>query len=94
MREQNKLNLVHNVNMNHYVYIVVCRDGSLYTGYTLNIKNRIYQHNFTKSGAKSIRGKLPVELAYSEMYTTKSEALKREKEIKSWSRKKKLELIK
>ena len=81
-------------NVNYYVYIVKCSDGSLYTGYTKNIANRIQQHNFSKYGAKSIKGKLPVELVYSEMYAAKTEELKREREIKGWSRKKKLELIK
>ena len=79
--------------MNYYIYIAKCSDKSLYTGYTKNITNRIWQHNFSKYGAKSIRGKLPVELVYSETYTTKTEALRREKEIKGWSRKKKLDLI-
>lgn len=80
--------------LNYYIYIVKCSDESLYTGYTKDITNRVWQHNFSKSGAKSIKGRLPVELVYSEKYTTKTEALKRENEIKSWRRKKKLELIK
>jgi putative endonuclease len=80
-------------NVDYYIYIVKCSDGSLYTGYTKNIPNRIQQHNFSKYGAKSIKGKLPVELVYSETYATKTKALKREKEIKGWNRRKKLELI-
>lgn len=79
--------------MSHYVYIVECSDGSFYTGYTLNIENRILQHNTSKLGAKSLKGKLPVKLVYSEEHNTKSRALKREIEIKSWHRSKKLELI-
>jgi len=79
--------------MFYYVYIVRCNDGYLYTGYTCNISDRIYQHNFSKYGAKSVKGKLPVELAYSEKYMTKSKALKREREIKGWNRDKKLNLI-
>jgi len=79
--------------MKHYDYIVECSDGSFYTGYTLNIKNRLWQHNFGKQGAKSIKGKLPVELVHSEEYKTKSQALKREMEIKSWPRERKLKLV-
>ncbi|MDO8620827.1 MAG: GIY-YIG nuclease family protein [Candidatus Levybacteria bacterium] len=81
-------------NVNYYIYIIRCKDGSLYTGYTRNIKRRIFEHNFSKWGAKSIKGRLPVELVYSETYTTKAEALRREIEIKGWNRKKKLALIK
>lgn len=79
--------------MKHFVYIVKCRDGSLYTGYTLNIENRVLQHNTSKLGAKSLKGKLPVKLVYSEEYKTKSKALKREYEIKTWTRERKLNLI-
>ncbi len=79
--------------MKYYVYIVECSDTSLYTGYSLDVDKRVLQHNFGKRGAKSIKGKLPVKLVYSEMYNTKSQALKREIEIKSWSRERKLSLI-
>jgi len=77
----------------HFVYIIECSDGSFYTGYSLNVENRVWQHNFGKQGAKSIKGKLPVKLVYSEEYNTKSQALKRELKIKSWSRERKLRLI-
>ncbi len=80
-------------NVNYYIYIIRCKDGSLYTGYTRDINERVRQHNFTRYGAKSIRGRLPVELVYSETYTTKTEALKREIEIKGWRKEKKEQLI-
>ena len=80
--------------MSYYVYIVRCKDNSLYTGFTLNIENRIDDHNFTKRGAKSLRGKVPVTLVYSEIFESKSEALKREIEIKGWRKEKKEDLIK
>ncbi|MCL5432770.1 MAG: GIY-YIG nuclease family protein, partial [Patescibacteria group bacterium] len=70
--------------MNYFVYIVRCKDDSLYTGFTWNISQRIWEHNFSKRGAKSLRGKLPVHLEYSEVYNTKTEALKRERKIKGW----------
>lgn len=78
---------------NWFVYIVECVDGSLYTGITNDIEKRVAKHN-SKNGAKSIRGRLPVTLAYQERYGTKSEALKRENEVKRWSRARKLLLLK
>ncbi|MBP6913843.1 MAG: GIY-YIG nuclease family protein [Candidatus Levybacteria bacterium] len=80
--------------MNYFVYIVECSDKSLYTGFTTDIKRRISQHNLKKGGAKSIRGKLPVTLVYSEKFETINDALKRESEIKSWPRAEKIKLIK
>ncbi len=79
--------------MKHYVYIVECNDGSFYTGYTLNIEKRVNEHNTSKLGAKSLKGKLPVRLVYFEEYRSKTSALKREYEIKTWSREQKLSLV-
>ncbi|MBI3290606.1 GIY-YIG nuclease family protein [Candidatus Microgenomates bacterium] len=76
-----------------YLYIVRGSDNSLYTGVTINIETRIQQHNSGKRGAKSLRGKVPVKLVYSEVYNSKGEALKREFEIKSWGKEKKESLI-
>ena len=78
--------------MNHYVYILECSDTSLYTGYTNHLEKRINVHNSGK-GAKYTRGRLPVKLVYSEIYSTKSQALKREYEIKQLSRNEKNKLI-
>ncbi len=64
--------------MKYYLYIVRGIDNSLYTGITKNIKKRVWQHNFSKLGAKSLKGKRPVELVYQEKYITKSDAMKRE----------------
>ena len=75
------------------VYILKCRDESLYTGWTNNLEKRIKDHNNNK-GAKYTRGRTPCELVYFEVYDTKSQALKREYEIKKLSRIKKLDLIK
>ncbi|PJC28174.1 hypothetical protein CO054_01490 [Candidatus Shapirobacteria bacterium CG_4_9_14_0_2_um_filter_39_11] len=79
--------------MDYFVYIARCRDGSLYTGSTWNIAKRIQEHNFNRRGAKSLKGKLPVKLIYSETFETRVEALKREKEIKGWRKEKKEKLI-
>ncbi len=75
--------------MSYYVYIVRCKDNSLYTGFTWNINNRVKEHNSSKRGAKSLKGKLPAILVYSEELLSKSEALKREREIKGWGKAKK-----
>ena len=76
----------------HYIYIVRCKDGSLYTGYAKDIEQRIAKHN-SGQGAKYTKIRRPVELVYQEMFDTKSEAMKREYEIKTFSRQKKLQLI-
>lgn len=76
----------------NYVYILKCKDGSLYTGYTNNLERRIKTHNSGK-GAKYTRCRLPVELVYCESYETKSEAMKREYCIKQMSREAKVKLI-
>ncbi len=78
--------------MNWYVYILKCSDESLYTGITVDLDKRIEVHNSGK-GSKSLLGKRPVSLVYSELYNSRSEALKREAEIKSWERNKKIKLI-
>ena len=77
----------------NYVYIVQCFDGTFYTGWTTEVDRRVSAHNSGK-GAKYTRGKLPVKLVYYEMYDTKSEALKREFEIKQLSHDDKLKLFK
>lgn len=79
--------------MIYFVYIVECTDHSLYTGFTTDLDRRVHEHNNSKLGAKSIKGKLPVKLIYHEKFETKSEALKREYEIKQFKREEKLKLI-
>lgn len=76
----------------NYIYIVKCKDGSLYTGYAKDIEKRVEKHN-KGQGAKYTKIRRPVELVYQEMFDTKSEALKREYEIKTYSRQQKLVLI-
>nr|DAP37659.1 MAG TPA: nuclease, DNA repair, GIY YIG [Herelleviridae sp.] len=76
-----------------YVYILECNDGTLYTGYTDNLKRRLDVHNSGK-GAKYTRARLPCKLVYSEVYASKQEAMSREWYIKNkLSRKDKLQLI-
>jgi putative endonuclease len=76
-----------------YVYIVKCRDSSLYTGITLNVLKRVEEHNSSNKGAKALRHRRPVCLVYQKQYDTHQEAAKREYEIKQWKREKKLRLI-
>jgi putative endonuclease len=76
----------------HYVYIVECVDGTLYTGYTTNIEKRVEAHNGV-NGAKYTRSRQPVRLAYSEEFASKSDALKREMQIKRLSHDAKLSLL-
>lgn len=76
----------------NYVYILLCKDNTLYTGWTNSLEKRIKTHNNGK-GAKYTRGRLPVELVYFEEFLTKSEALKRECEIKKMTREQKNKLI-
>lgn len=78
--------------MNWNVYIVRCSDGSLYTGITTDLTRRVSEHN-NKTGAKALKGKLPVKIVYSEFFPDRSSASMRESEIKQLSRKEKLELI-
>lgn len=77
----------------NYVYIMECRDGSLYTGWTNNLEKRFKDHSEGK-GAKYTRGRGPFKIIYFETFEEKSDALKRECEIKSFTRYKKLELVK
>ncbi|MDD2397101.1 MAG: GIY-YIG nuclease family protein [Tissierellia bacterium] len=76
----------------HYIYIVECRDKTLYTGYTTNLDKRIKTHN-AKKGAKYTRGRTPVVLKYYEEFDNKVDATKRESQIKKLRRAKKLRLF-
>ncbi len=75
-----------------FVYILKCADNSLYVGSTTNLERRLSEHNEGKGGAYT-RARLPVKRVYEQALTNRSEAQKRESEIKSWRRHKKLELI-
>ena len=74
------------------VYILRCSDGTLYTGITDDLPKRLKAHREGK-GAKYTRGRSPLELAYQEQCEDKSQALRREIEIKRFSRQEKLALI-
>lgn len=76
----------------YYVYIVECKDETLYTGWTMDLERRLKQHNAGK-GAKYTRTRHPVVLRYFEQVNTKQEACQREYRIKQLSRTEKLRLI-
>ncbi len=73
------------------VYILRCNDDSLYTGITNDLEQRISKHE-TGTGAKYTRGRGPFTIVYTEKCKDRSEASKRELEIKSYSKEKKLAL--
>ena len=76
----------------HYTYMLQCKDGTYYIGYTNDLKKRVKAHNEGK-GAKYTKGRGPVELIYYEEYEEKSQAMRREWEIKQMSREEKSALI-
>jgi len=75
-----------------YVYILLCDGGSLYTGISNNPQQRFLDHKSGKGGKYSRLHK-PIKIVYIEDVTDKSAALKREMEIKSWSREKKMRFV-
>lgn len=79
--------------MRHFIYILECKDASLYVGCTNDIKKRVKQHNELKSGAHYTKIRRPVVLKYKEEFKTFKKARAREAEIKRLTRKKKLHLI-
>jgi putative endonuclease len=80
--------------MSYFIYLLRCKDGSLYCGYTNNLIKRIHEHNHSKLGAKYTKNRRPVELVYYEEFDTQSKALKREKEIKKLGKISKEKLVK
>jgi putative endonuclease len=78
-----------------YFYILRCSDNSLYCGQTNNLQRRMHEHNFDKGkSARYVRARKPVTLAYVEEFSTQQAAMKREVQIKKWTRAKKEALIK
>ena len=81
--------------MEFFVYMVRCKDGTLYTGYTNDLEARVRTHNGETNavGAKYTRGRRPVQLVYTETCTSRSAALTRERQIKALTRSEKEALI-
>jgi putative endonuclease len=76
----------------YFVYLIQCEDKSIYTGITTDLKRRFKEHQ-NKTGANYTRAHKVKKILFSEKHIDRSNALKREAEIKSWPRKKKLALI-
>ena len=76
----------------YFVYIVECEDTSLYTGITTDVERRLKEHKDGKASYYT-RAHKAVRVVYSETQKDRSSALKRESEIKKWSRDKKLSLF-
>ncbi len=77
----------------YYVYILECSDQSYYTGHTSNLNQRLYDHNAGKYASAYTFSRRPLTLKWFEVYTDPSQAIKVERQIKGWSRRKKLALI-
>ncbi len=75
-----------------FVYILECEDKSLYTGYTNDLERRFKRHSMG-TGGKYTSSHKPIKLLFSEKCNSRSEALKRERQIKGWPREKKIKFI-
>ena len=75
--------------MSFWVYILRCADGSYYTGHTDNLEKRIGEHTTGAIASCYTFKRRPLQLVFSQVCTTREEALAAEQQIKGWSRKKK-----
>lgn len=78
--------------MAFYVYILLCNDGSFYTGYTKDVNERTRQHE-NGNGAKYTKAHKPQRVVYVENFVSRGEAMRREREIKKLSHQQKIELV-
>lgn len=78
--------------MPFYCYLLECADGTLYTGSTNDLERRLQQHH-AGLASRYTRSRRPVRLVYSETGDSRSAVMRRELEIKSWNRSKKLALV-
>ncbi|MCX2680689.1 GIY-YIG nuclease family protein [Galbibacter sp. EGI 63066] len=77
----------------YYVYILECSDKSFYIGITSDVEKRVYQHNVGMDRSSYTYDKRPVKLKWVEQFTDPDGAIKIEKQLKGWSRRKKIALI-
>jgi putative endonuclease len=78
--------------MPYYVYVLVCANGAFYTGYTRDVEARVRLHKKGR-GAKYVRVHPPERVVYVERFETRSDAMKREREIKRLTHAQKLKLL-
>lgn len=76
-----------------FVYILICSDGTFYTGVTNNVDNRVNQHNNGTDPKSYTFRRRPVELVYVQTFLEPNQAIEFEKRLKKWSRAKKTALI-
>lgn len=79
--------------MTWQVYMIEADDGSLYTGVSTDVQRRFLEHSSGPKGARFFAGRKPVQVVYQEMAGSRSEACKREAQIKKLSREQKLQLL-
>lgn len=77
----------------HYMYVLTCADGTLYTGYATDVERRVAEHNGSPRGAKYTHARRPVELAACAAFETRHEAMRAEALFKRLSRGEKDELL-
>lgn len=75
-----------------FIYILLCSDGSFYTGSSKNPDVRFSDHKKGKGG-KYTRSHKPIKIIYTERLESKPAALRRESQIKSWNRQKKIKIL-
>jgi len=75
-----------------FVYILLCSDKSFYTGVSNNPQKRFLDHKNGKGG-RYTRSHKPIKMIFQESYSNKTDALKRERQIKGWSRSKKIKIL-
>jgi len=78
--------------MSYYVYVILCKDNSFYTGYTKDLDSRMRLHMNGKA-ARYTRMHKPKKIVYVEEFGSRAEAMRREKSVKRLKHSKKLELI-
>jgi putative endonuclease len=78
--------------MPYYVYVILCKDNSFYTGYTKDLDSRMRLH-MNGRGARYTRMHRPRKLVYVEKFNSRSEAMRKEKRVKTLNHRQKLELI-
>lgn len=79
-------------SLSYFVYLIECEDKSIYTGITTDVTRRFNEHKNGKGGHYT-SSRRAVKVLYTEQFRTRSKALKREFEIKSWTHEKKLSLV-
>lgn len=75
-----------------YCYILSCEDGTYYTGWTTDLKRRLKEHKRGR-GSRYTRSRLPVSLVYAEELPDRSTAMRRERQIKTYAKKRKVKLV-